>query len=155
MSKVKKIWLGIGIAVLSLLVIGGIVFWLLYPELTAQWANVAWDWLNAPLPVVGISVLIMGMFIIKLVSMTSWGKTQVAKLKATYEEHKKEIGSELSISKERVDSLVEELKAKQAEIEYLKNKLVELCSTIKNKRVNELGKEIEHEETIDNDTKEE
>lgn len=155
MSKVKKTWLIVGISILSVLAVGGVIFWLLYPELVAQWANVAWKWLNEPLPVVGVSVLIMGMFIIKLASMTSWGKTQVSKIKATYEEYKTQIGGELSMSKEKVDSLVEELKAKQAEINYLKSKLVELCSTIKNKRVNELGKEIEHEETIDNDTKEE
>lgn len=155
MSKVKKTWLIVGISILSVLAVGGVIFWLLYPELVAQWVNVAWKWLNEPLPVAGVSVLIMGMFIIKLVSMTSWGKAQVSKIKATYEEYKTQIGGEISLEKEKVDSLVEELASKQAEINYLKSKLVELCSTIKNKRVNELGKEIEHEETIDNDTKEE
>lgn len=155
MTKTKKILLIVGLSLLAILVICGLIFWLLYPELVVQWANVAWDWVNAPLPIVGVSTLIVGMFAIKLVSMTSWGKAQVSKIKATYEEYKTQIGGELSMSKERVDSLVEELKAKQAEIEYLKSKLIELCSTIKNKKVNELGEGIKNEETINSDTTQE
>lgn len=151
MSKVKKIFLIVGLSLLALLVIGGLVFWLLYPELSAQLVNMAWDWLNDPLPIVGVSTLILGMFAIKLVSMTSWGKAQVSKIKATYEEYKTQIGGELSMSKERVDELVSELARKQAEIEYLKGKLIELCSTIKNRKVNELGKGIQNEETINSD----
>ena len=54
MTKTKKILLIVGLSLLALLVICGLVFWLLYPELVVQWANVAWDWLNAPLPIVGV-----------------------------------------------------------------------------------------------------
>lgn len=155
MTKTKKILLIVGLSLLALLVICGLVFWLLYPELVVQWANVAWDWLNAPLPIVGISTLIVGMFAIKLVSMTSWGKAQVSKITSANEEYKTQIGGELSLTQEKIDELVSELARKQAEIEYLKNKLIELCSTIKNKKVNELGEGIKNEETINSDTKEE
>lgn len=151
MTKTKKILLIVGLSLLALLVIGGLVFWLLYPELSAQLVNMAWDWLNAPLPIAGVSTLIVGMFAIKLVSMTSWGKAQVSKIKATYEEYKTQIGGELSLTQEKIDELVSELARKQAEIEYLKGKLIELCSTIKNRKVNELGKGIQDEETINSD----
>lgn len=155
MTKTKKILLIVGLSLLALLVIGCLVFWLLYPELSAQLVNMAWDWLNAPLPIVGVSILIVGMFAIKLVSMTSWGKAQVSKITSTNEEYKTQIGGELSLTQEKIDELVSELARKQAEIEYLKNKLVELCSTIKNKKVNELGEGIKNEETINSDTTQE
>lgn len=151
MSKVKKIWLGIGIAVLSLLVIGGIVFWLLYPELTAQWANVAWDWLNAPLPVVGVSIFILGGFVIKFISMTSWGKTQVAKLKAKYEDFKSQVGIELDLKQTTIDEQKAELEEMRTKYEYLKNQFIALCEIIKNKKVNELGEKVKNEETINSD----
>ena len=151
MSKVKKTWLIVGISILSVLAVGGVIFWLLYPELVAQWANVAWDWLNAPLPVVGISVLIMGMFIIKLVSMTSWGKAQVAKLKAKYEDFKSQVGIELDLKQTTIDEQKAELEEMRTKYEYLKNQFIALCEIIKNKKVNELGEKVKNEETIDSD----
>lgn len=49
----------------------------IWPDQVKLYMATAWDWLNQPLPVLGVSILFIGMFAIKLFASTSFGKKQI------------------------------------------------------------------------------
>ena len=49
------------------------------------WLNNAWNWLNAPLPVVGVSIDFIGLFVWRIFASTSFGKKNIKKLNDGFE----------------------------------------------------------------------
>ena len=107
-----------------------------------QWLNTAWEWLNKPLPVVGLSTLIICLFVIKFISMTSFGKKQLKKLNDGFKrirEQTESAKSEYQEFKNNVNSILDD---KQKEIDYLKGIIKELCDTLPNKKVKAIGEKV-------------
>ena len=159
MTTKTKVLLSVFIPLISILVGGGLTFWLVYPELSAQYVNVAWEWLNEPLPVVGVSAIIVGGIIIKIISMTSWGKAQVNRVNEIVDSFQKSTSEVLDQQKATVESQVRRLEAegkeKDKKIERLKERVITITKLLPNKKVKELGKEMQDEKATNSNTKEE
>lgn len=159
MTTKTKVLLSVFIPLLGLLVGGGLTFWLVYPELSAQYVNVAWEWLNEPLPVVGVSAIIVGGIIIKIISMTSWGKAQVNRVNEIVDSFQKSTSEVLDQQKATVESQVRrleaEVKEKDKKIERLKERVITITKLLPNKKLKDLGKEMQDEKAINSNTKEE
>lgn len=159
MTTKTKVLLSVFIPLLGLLVGGGLTFWLVYPELSAQYVNVAWEWLNEPLPVVGVSAIIVGGIIIKIISMTSWGKAQVNRVNEIVDSFQKSTSEVLDQQKATVESQVRRLEAegkeKDKKIERLKERVITITKLLPNKKLKDLGKEMQDEKAINSNTKEE
>lgn len=116
----------------------------------AEWAQNMWNWLNEPLPIVGISIVAIAIFVWRFLATTSFGKKAMNKLKAEFEETKK--GTQETIDQYRKEA--EDMKKSMAELEEeneaLKEALGVVCSNSRNRKVKDAMKLIEEtEETED------
>ncbi|MDD4001109.1 MAG: hypothetical protein PHX62_09515 [Bacilli bacterium] len=128
-----------------------------------SWLMSAWEWLNDPLPVVGVSTLILCGFAIKLFSSTSFGKKNIKNLKNNFTTFVETVKSFMTNADAKVLELENKLKEQEskhnAEIEFYKTKMIEICEAVRNSKLKEIAKEIiEHNESKEEtniDTKEE
>ena len=176
-KKVAKIVGVIAIIVFALFV-GVCVY--AFPNETQEYFRNAMTFLNQPLPIVGVSLLVIGGFILKAISMTSFGKKALAELKADYRKWKKEVDeteskelelkAEVDETKQEVEDTLdnfykdtnelikvfyEALKTSpNKKVQAFADKLVELYPLIFEKEAKELenksGEKISHE--ADNET---
>lgn len=152
----KKVFYGI---IGGLFILGMVAFFCFYnyrQEETVAFCNKVVEWLNQPLPIVGVSIIVVGGTIYKLLSQTSIGKKKIEQIKEIVSNSNESI-EQYKIALETYKSLAEsELNAKEQEIQELKAFIQKVCETIPNKKVNELVKELiseyEREETIDTQT---
>lgn len=102
---------------------------------------------NKPLPVIGITLGTVLLFVWKLVITTNYGKKRlneydsvIASLKDEHEQFVKKANEELAKVKSEKDDL--------------ENRLIELCSLSTNKKIKDFGKELEYgKETTNSETK--
>ena len=88
----------------------------------------AWEFLNDPLPIVGVSILFILIFIWKIYSSSSVGVKQLNKIKKDFERTENAVD-------EKIKHLEEKLKQLESENEKLKHIISELMSIIPNKKV--------------------
>lgn len=148
----KKVFYGI---IGGLFTLGMVAFFCFYnyrQEETVAFCNKVVEWVNQPLPIIGVSIIVVGGTIYKLLAQTSIGKAKieqvkemVAKSNESIEQHKITLEIYKNITKS-------ELEAKEQEIQELKAFIKKLCETIPNKKVKELISEYERKETIDTQT---
>lgn len=151
MKKSKKVLLIVGLILLVSFAAFIVVALQVWPETTKEYLNTAWEWLNTPLPVVGVSVLMVLYFLWQVFKYSSFGKKQINEFKKNCEDTK----SEFDAYKEYCDEKLEEQKqiiSEQLEmLEHYKKAFKELCNTIPNKKVNMLGEKYYGEE-VNNET---
>ena len=136
----------VGVSTIFIGVITSIVFYIVKPNETKAFFNNVWDFLNKPLPIIGITTLAVLLFVWKVVVATRYGKKALEKIETTYQK--------------KIELLNEEKKAiKQLEtkcqnrIDYLEDTIIQVCATIPNVKVNALGekiKELEYGEETNN-----
>lgn len=107
-------------------------------EQTVEFTNTVINFLNQPLPIIGVSILVLGAIIIKLLSMTKWGKSQIDKVnkelangKTFLEESRKSLEKTENLLNERSD-------AKEQEIRDLKELIYKTIELNPNKKIKEL-----------------
>ena len=140
-SKIKKVLFIIG----AILLVAIMVLYAIFPNQTKEIANNVWQFLNDPLPVVGVSLFIIGGFVLKILYGKGKIKSLEERYKAKYDELQAE-KDEIRHFKEEIVDLVNENK----------DTIVNACLTIPNIKVNKLGEELKNgkrEETIDNNWK--
>lgn len=143
MSK-KKIVLSI---VLSVFAVANVVLYLIFKEQYIDTLKYLYGLMNEPLPIVGVTSVAVLIFLWKVIITARYGQGNINKIKAEYEKEKEELYSELKEYNELIESQKDELKKLQ---EYF----TKLCSTIRNKKVRELGEEYYgREETINSEAK--
>lgn len=143
MSK-KKIVLSI---VLSVFAVANVVSYLIFKEQYIDTLKYLYGLMNEPLPIVGVTSVAVLIFLWKVIITARYGQGNINKIKAEYEKEKEELYSELKEYNELIESQKDELKKLQ---EYF----TKLCSTIRNKKVRELGEEYYgREETINSEAK--
>ena len=128
-----------------------------FPTQAKQYANTAWDWLNKPLPVVGVSTIILGIFLIKLFAMTSLGKKQINEFKRAAAN----TAESVKVYIDYCNKVIQELRTKIEEMEEHDRErdefIAKVVALVPNKKIHELGDlyygEEEREKTIDNETK--
>ena len=176
MEKFKKVAKIVGVVAIIVLALFVGVCVYAFPNETQEYFRNAMTFLNQPLPIVGVSLLVIGGFVIKAISMTSFGKKALADLKSDYNKWKKEVDeteskelelkAEVDETKQEVEDtldnfykdtnelikvLHEALKTSpNKKVQAFADKLVELYPLVFEKEAKELennvGKEKSHEE---------
>lgn len=118
-------------------------------EQVKQFLMNAWEWLNAPLPIVGVSVLIIMTFLWKLFASSSFGKRAIAKINEGFERTQNELNEKIAEYEEKL----EQTESKMQELEFL---IEEFMSLIPNKKVQALKEKVYGgEKETDNQTEKE
>ena len=141
-KKTKKVWKIIGIVFAALLCVAYLVFYIIYPEQTLYWTDLIIDYVcNKPLPVIGVSILFVAIFVYKLVKyLVNHKGIKMQELLAKIGT----LNAEIDNLKEENDQLKELVYEKY---EQGKENLKKVCDAIPNKKVKAVGEEIYGEET--------
>lgn len=142
------------IIIFSVLGVLGVVYavlYILYPENTKTISASVFDYIcEKPLPVIGISILTLGLLILKIISVTGFGNKSLKECKEHLAESKKEnekIHEELLAFEEHFNEKLESF------VEQHKENMKQICSNIPNKKVKELGEQFygteENSETVE------
>lgn len=133
MSKKAKIILAI---ILCALGIGCVVFYIIKPDLAKQCLDYVLDILNKPLPIVGITIGAVLIFVWRLVITTNYGKKKLAIYDLKLEEIEK---AKHDLEQEK-DKVINELKEENA---ILRKQVADGFSLSTNKKIKDYGKELE------------
>ena len=151
----KKIKTIIFISILGVLGIVYGVFYILNPENTKKVTESVFDYIcNKPLPVIGISILTLGFITLRVIQVTGIGKKSLSECR----EELKEAREQREKSHAELLSFEEKFDQKLDKLENDNNdKMRQICVTIPNKKVNELGEEFygKREERINSNPEEE
>lgn len=131
----KKFFNVVKIILVSLAVALGIAYLVLYivdPELAKGIMDTVVDYLNRPLPIVGVSLAVLSALAWKIFSSTVFGKKYLAEAKAQYEVQYNE-------SKEKFYTA---LAIYGKEIDLISEAVLNACSTSANKKIKALGEEL-------------
>ena len=135
------------IVALCLIISLGIAYLVLYlvnPELTQKYTWFTFDYIcNKPLPVIGVSALVVGVIIFKIVMFILKHKGK------KYDEIKSEFNALLEKKDEEIAELENEIKELKEDLKLCVSNVVatqerirELCETIPNKKVKKLGEKL-------------
>lgn len=108
----------------------------------ADWIMKAWEWCNQPLPIVGISLVAIIVFLWRVFVSTGYGKKTIAKLTALSEETKANSEKALEDAKRENAELKKELADMQEQLALATNVLSKVCETSRNKAVKEAGESL-------------
>lgn len=115
----------------------------------------AWDFLNAPLPIVGVSLLIILIFAWKVFASSSFGKKQLKKLNDHFTNLKTDWEKEKNELETKKQALENEVKSWEERFKALESDILEICDKSYNQRLKELGERIKNgkgKETVDSGT---
>lgn len=111
-----------------------------------EWLNKVWEFLNKPLPIVGISVLMILFIVLKFISTTSVGQKAIKEFKRKYDDLTSEYNHlklEYKQFKESVDSQIAELTENYetrlnialAQFDYFESSIFSVLDKIPNAKV--------------------
>lgn len=139
MKKALKI---IGIVLLASLFIYILVSFIINKEGTMYWINYFINVLNKPLPIVGLTVGGVLIFVWRVLVETKYGEQAINKYKLENEKTKRKYAELLE---EKNKELKEERECNKQEINEIKSAFVEVCKTFPNIKINALGEKFEKE----------
>ncbi len=155
----KKFFQVLKAIIISLLVLGAIAYVLCYiflKEQTTYFTECLTNFINKPLPIVGISIIGIGFIAFKIFSLTKFGKKTLARLeeenarlRQENEEHKEQV-------KEILNVFENALNQAKNDIENIREYVIEGFELNKNIKVQALARKmrgVEDEETTNSDTK--
>lgn len=144
----KKVLKGILLTLLVLCGIALIVLYIIFPNETKANISYVWGLLNTPLPIVGISIVAILVFVWQFFSHSQYGKKRINELQNKIEELKQEKQDFVFGANEKI----EELENHNAE---LKGFIADICELSTNIKIKNYGKELlgYGKETIDSETK--
>lgn len=122
----------------------------------ADWIKTAWEWCNQPLPIVGISLITIIIFLWRVLVSTNYGKKTIKKLQTIADDTKTATDKTLEEMKAENENYKKQIEDLQAQIELAKGVLSQVCTSSRNKQVKELADmlkettEDESEEVTDN-----
>ena len=155
MKKFKKVLLTIAIILVVALSITLTVFYIIDKNGTQEFLNNIWNGLNRPLPIIGLSTIVVAFTIFKIVVGIRFGKNKIAQIEKFYQEKVNEL---VQMNNDLIDfknGIVDRVKKGEECI-------VETCKVIPNVKVNAIGQKFEkgldygtQEETTNNNPKEE
>lgn len=155
MNKRKKILMIVGVVLIVLLLASFLICYHFWPEQTKTYVMTFWDWLNKPLPVVGVSTLFICFLVWRIFKATSFGKKQINLFKTQAEETQHKFDCLKSEYETEIKDLKMIIDGYRTELNQYREGGAEVCKTIPNKKVKELGVKYygeERKETIINET---
>lgn len=154
-NKLNKV---LTLVIVLLLVAAGVSLLVLYivnKELALSIIETVKDFVNRPLPIVGLTTGAVLLFVWRLVVSTNYGKGKLAE----YDEERKKLREEHDAFVKDANAKIEELENNNKKLANdnaeLKGLLVEVCSLSTNKKINDFGKALDNygKETTDTETK--
>lgn len=144
MKTSKKILLGIVIGLLVTFALYVLISFIVNKDGTMYWINQVIDWLNKPLPIIGVTTLALLIFVWKVVITTNYGKSKLL----AYDKKVKDIEKAKEDFELAANEKVKEL---EQDNDKLRAQLIHVCELSTNKKIKDFGKELEKygEETTD------
>lgn len=143
----KKFFQVVKIILIFILILGvgtGIACYLIIPDQTKLLIDEVINFINQPLPIVGVSLVVVFGFTYKIFVSTRYGKVQIEKFKAEVDSEKEkyiELLNGVNAKKEEYQSLIN---AHQSEIDYLESFIVKLCETSSNVKIKALADDLKN-----------
>lgn len=155
----KKFFQVLKAIIISLLVLGAIAYVLCYiflKEQTTYFTECLINFLQKPLPIVGISIIGLGYIVFKIFSLTKFGKRTLtklaeenARLRQENEEHKEQVKELLNAFETRLIGLENGV----SNVKEIVAEGYDLSHNIKIKALADKMRGVEDEETTNSDTK--
>lgn len=122
---------------LGLLGIGGCVWYAVQPDVFMDCLNTITYYLNQPLPIVGVSVVTLMVFLWELYSHSAIGKKQLAEFKKENQEFKKEIEVKNKQLEEQKQYYEDKLGIVYSQFNFYETSVMAILEEIPNKKVQE------------------
>lgn len=136
MKSFKKVLLSICISLLVCIGIAITIFYIIKPDIAKEWFAYIVDYVNKPLPIVGVTTLAVLVFVWKLIVTTQYGKSKLA----AYDNKVARLEQEYENYKAAAEKEKEELKKQNDE---LKGFICHICELSTNQKIKNYGKELE------------
>lgn len=134
------------LAIATSLGIGYYVWYLLDTDGAVRFMKYIVEFINRPLPIVGVTVAAVLVFVFKIIVSTNYGKKRIGEYEANMNQMKEDY--------EAFKQFIKEEKNKLAKLnDETRNQLAIACQLSTNKKIKDFGKELNHEETINSETK--
>ena len=145
MAKFLKVVKIIFICLAVILGVGYVVLNFINPELAKQVVDTVVDYANRPLPIVGVSTVVLAILVWKIFERTGYGKRAIAQMKKEYEEQKEKDRQELERKKIEYSAII---CFYEQEMDLLFNGFIQLCDYIPNKKVKEFGEKLKNDYAV-------
>ena len=142
MKKFTKV---IKIILLSLLVLvlgGFVVLYIVKPELAKQILDTVVDYVNRPLPIVGVSLVVLAVLGWKIFSSTIYGKKKIEEMKSEFDREKNELKAQYEAKKVEYAAV---LGCYQKENDLVYKAVEKICGASANVKIKEIGANLETE----------
>lgn len=123
----------------------------------AEWIRKAWEWCNQPLPIVGLSLVTIIVFLWRVLVSTNYGKKTIKKLQSIADDTKTATDKTLEEMKAENEAYKAQIEELQTQIELSRGVLEKVCEASRNKSVKDLAemlKETTETETTEDDKEE-
>lgn len=150
MKKSTKVFIIVISIIGALLAAATGVLYYFYPDHVRFYINVAWEWVNKPLPVVGTSVLMIIILLWKIFASSSFGKKQLKQFKERTQIVETDFETLKQTSQETIDAYKAELEQMEKKLEEYRLLIKKVCETIPNKKVKAIGVNLDGKEEINN-----
>lgn len=152
-NRAKKTLTIILLCVILAIAITVVVLRSIFPEQTVYYIKMIWDYLNKPLPVVGVSTLVIGFFLLKMFKNSSFGKKQINEFKRRAEQMEFEVSLMKQKNSEAKKEFEDKLSQAYEEINYYKSLIKKICEVSPNAKIRAIGEKVDGKETVDDQTK--
>lgn len=152
----KKVFKIIAFSTLAICGIAYVLCYIFLKEQTTYFTECLIDFINRPLPIIGVSLLVVLAFVYKCVISTRYGKKALNEFKQENDKLRQEVDEYKELVKQDLISLEIALKHEKEQNDELFEYFIELCELSHNVKVQALAKKlrgVEYEETTDSDTK--
>lgn len=142
MKTSKKVLIIILISLCVLLVAGLAVCVLLVPAQTQEYYERFKELLTQPLPIIGVSSIVIISGAVAIISRTSFGKVMLNKMSNSYEKLSVDYNNKINELKEFTAKAELELAECKKEVDFYKEIITEVCNVVPNKKVKEIAEKI-------------
>lgn len=105
----------------------------------ADWIKTAWEWCNQPLPIVGISLVTIIIFLWRVLVSTNYGKKTIKKLQTIADDTKSATDKTLEEMKAENETYKRQIEDLEAQIALTNSVLEMVCEASRNKSVKGLA----------------
>ena len=140
-KALKYVTLGLCFA----LAIFSVVAYILWKDQTTYIFECIIDFINRPLPIVGVSIAIIGAFVFKCFVATKYGKKALTDYQKALDETKQEFAEKEKELEETKDFILEQLVNTNANVFYVKQTLLKSLEMSKNIKIQALANELKGE----------
>ena len=147
-------------SIVATAIIAYAICWFVINEQTRWFTELAWEWLNKPLPVVGSAISIIAFCIIKFIlPRTSFGQRNIRAIRQEVAEAKEELAEFKKTAEEAYKNLTNFYDENKSYIDNVQNDVVDICNALPNRKVKLIGGKINErnqaKEETDNQAEEE